>query len=407
MPAPVALPTHVHCAEEAEKRYGDLGRAWLEGMWHGDPLADAVVADLATLGRRRGQDLVARAIAEGVDAVPDAPDSVRALFAQLDEVPPWVYLDQLDRAATHLVRNGLQYGLVLAAAALMIGYTNPAAARPLVLTGRLVHDAGVRNLEVGDWLREVTTPGGLRRHGLGFERTVRVRLIHAHVRRHLTGHPGWDLPALGTPISQPYLAHTLSEFGCIALDGMHLLGARYDEDELADIAALWRYVGRLSGVDEALQPATLDDQHRIQELYQLTRPPVDDDSRALVRGLLVDYLVPEVVDLLPARLPRKQAAATAYVHGLVRALIGEDLAAELEVPPSRFAALVPALGHVTAASYAVIEAIPGGVAWRARRGERYRAQQEQRLRTKYAAAHDLVDATDAPGTHGHPASGAA
>ena len=107
-------------------------------------------------------------------------------------MPAWVDFDQLDRAATHLVRNGLQYGLVLAAAALMVGYTNPAAARPLVLTGRLVHNAGVRNLEVGDWLREVTTPGGLRRHGLGFERTVRVRLIHAHVRRHLTGHRDWD-----------------------------------------------------------------------------------------------------------------------------------------------------------------------------------------------------------------------
>ncbi len=106
----------------------------------------------------------------------------------------------------------------------------------------------MRNLEVGDWLREVTTHGGMRRDGLGWERTLRVRVIHAMVRRHVTSRSEWDTAVLGVPISQPYMAHTLSEFGSIALAGMDLLGARYDADELDDIYALWRYVGHLSGV---------------------------------------------------------------------------------------------------------------------------------------------------------------
>jgi hypothetical protein len=326
------------------------------------------------------------------------------LFGRLDPVPPWVDHDQLDRAASHLVRNGLQYGLVLAAAALMVGYTNPAAARPLVLTGRLVHDAGVRNLEVGDWLREITTAGGLRRDGLGFERTVRVRLIHAHVRRHLTGHPGWDTALLGVPISQPYLAHTLAEFGCIAIDGMRVLGATYSPDELDDIYALWRYVGHLSGVTPALLPANEADQHAIRDLYQLTRPPVDEDSKALVAGLLGDYLVAEVEDLLPARLPRRRAVATAYVHGLVRAVIGKELSDELEVPPSRFARVVPVLGGLTHAGHAAVEAVPGGKAFRVRRGERYRTAQEAKMRAKHGASHDLVDAASAPRADAHPAA---
>jgi hypothetical protein len=401
------LPGHLRNADLAVERYGDVGRAWLDGSLQGDPLADAVVADLAPLGRRAGRELVGRAIAEGVDAVPEAPASVRALFAQLDTVPEWVDLDQLDRGASHLVRNGLQYGLVLAAAALMVGYTNPAAARPLVLTGRLVHDAGVRNLEVGDWLREVTTPGGLRRDGLGFERTVRVRLIHAHVRRHLTGHPGWDTDLLGVPISQPYLAHTLAEFGCIAIDGMRVLGATYTRDELDDVYALWRYVGHLAGVTPALQPATEADQHAIRALYQLTRPPVDEDSKALVAGLLGDYLVAEVEDLLPARLPRRRQVATSYVHGLVRAVIGDALADELEVPPSRFARVVPVLGRVTRAGHAAVEAVPGGKALRVRRGERYRTAQEAKMRAKHGAAHDLVDSAAAPRAGDHPAASSA
>ena len=344
-------------------------------------------------GAAAGCSCSAQAIEGGIASVDSPPDSLVALFAEVDVVPPWVDFEQLDRAGDHLARNSLQLGLVLAAASLMVGYTNPAAAYPLILTGRLVDNAGMRNLEVGDWLREVTTHGGMRRDGLGFERTLRVRVIHAMVRRHVDKRPQWDTAVLGTPISQPYMAHTLSEFGSIALAGMDLLGARYDADELDDIYALWRYVGHLSGVSEALLPADEADQRRIQELYQLTRPPIDDDSRALVAGLVNDYLVPEVTELFPARMPASRRVATTYVNGLIRAVVGDDLADELGIDESRFKHVVPALGHVTAAVYGAQERRPGGKERRVERGRRYRAEQEQRLRAKYAMVHDLVDAS--------------
>jgi hypothetical protein len=396
------LPTHVRCGVEAVRRYGDLGRAWVEGTRQGDPLADAVASDMRELGRARVMRAVETALRGEVPA--DAPDSVRALFAVLDDEPDWVDHDQLDRAGDHLARHSLQLGLVLAAASLMVGYTNPAAARPLVLTGRLVGNAGVRNLEVGDWLREVTTRGGLRRHGLGLERTVRVRLIHAMVRRHLSSSPDWDEAELGTPISQPYLAHTLAEFGSIAVRGMHLLGARYTDAELADLGALWRYVGHLSGVVPQLLPTTLDEQLDIEALYQLTRPPVDEGSRALVAGLIDDYLVPEVEDLLPGRLPARARVARSYVDALVRALVGDALSDELGIRPSRLSRAVPALGHLTAVAYAGQDRLRGPAAVDARvtRGRAYQAEQEQRLREKYAMTHDLVDV--APDAVGHPVS---
>jgi hypothetical protein len=398
----MAIPTHVRNAVEAVRRYADLGRAWVDGTQQGDPLADAVAADMRTLGRTTVMRSVEAALRGDVPA--DAPHSVHALFASVDDEPDWVDHDQLDRAGDHLARYSLQLGLVLAAASLMVGYTNPAAARPLVLTGRLVGNAGVRNLEVGDWLREVTTPGGLRRHGLGLERTVRVRLIHAMVRRHVSASPQWDEAELGVPISQPYLAHTLAEFGSIAVRGMHLLGARYTDEELADLGALWRYVGRLSGVTPALLPATLAEQEDIEALYQLTRPPVDDGSRALVSGLVDDYLVPEVEDLLPPRLPHRSRLARAYVDALVRALVGDALSDELGIRPSRLARSVAPLGHLTALTYAGQDRLrgPSGRDVRVARGRAHRAEQEQRLREKYAMTHDLVDV--APDATGHPVS---
>ncbi len=379
----------------AVSRYGALGQAWVDGLTVGDPLADAFALDARRLGHGRAMRLLAATIADGADAVADAPKSLRDLVASLEHEPAWVDHDRLDRAGDHLARHSLQYGLVLAAASLMVGYTNPAAARPLVLTGRLVQHAGVRTLEVGDWLREVTTPGGLRRGGLGFERTLRVRVIHALVRTRLDSDPAWDAARLGRPISQPYLAHTLSEFGSIALRGMDLLGARYTAAEVADIDALWRYVGHLSGVVPALLPVTSADQHRIEELYQLTRPPVDADSRALVDGLLREYLVPEVEDLLPARTPARARLASAYVHGLVRALLGDELADELGIGRSWFQRAVAPLGDLTAVTHRTQDLLRGGPGWRVARGRAYRAEQERRLRAKYRMTHDLVDA--APG----------
>ncbi len=388
-----SAPTHARNVDEAVATHGDVARAWVLGLWQGDSLADAFAADMVEMGRGHGMRMFRAAIEGGISSGDSPPDSLVALFAELDAVPPWVDFDQLDRAGDHLARNSLQLGLVLAAASLMVGYTNPAAAYPLILTGRLVDNAGMRNLEVGDWLREVTTHGGMRRAGLGFERTVRVRVIHAMVRRHVASRPEWDPAVLGTPISQPYMAHTLSEFGSIALSGMDLLGARYTADELADIYALWRYVGHLSGVSKALLPADEVDQRRIQELYQLTRPAIDDDSRALVAGLVHNYLVPEVAELLPARMPAARSVATTYVNGLIRAVVGDTLADELGIEESRFKHVVPALGHLTAAAYGGRQRLPGGKSRRVERGRRYRSEQEQRLRTKYAMVHDLVDAS--------------
>jgi hypothetical protein len=388
-----SAPAHARNVDEAVATHGAVGRAWVQGLWEGDGLADAFVADMLELGRAAGMRMFRTAIDSGIASVDSPPESLVALFTELDAVPPWVDFAQLDRAGDHIARNSLQLGLVLAAGSLMVGYTNPAAAYPLILTGRLVDHAGMRNLEVGDWLREVTTPGGMRRDGLGFQRTVRVRVIHAMVRRHVASRPEWDAAVLGTPISQPYMAHTLSEFGSIAVSGMDLLGARYSDGELSDIYALWRYVGHLSGVSEALLPVDEAGQRAIQELYQLTRPPVDDRSRALVAGLVNDYLVPEVAELLPARMPGSRSVATAYVNGLIRAVIGDALADELGIDESRFKHVVPVLGHATATLYGGLQRLPGGTARRTARGRRYSAEQEQRLRAKYAMVHDLVDAS--------------
>ncbi len=376
---PAAIPSALPGADEAVARYGDFGRLWLEAMWRGDPLADAVAAD--------GAGLFRRAIADGIDALDEPPAPLVELFAELDSPPSWIDRDRCDRAAVHLARQAGEFGLVLGAASLVRGAQNTIASKPLTFTGRYAGNAAVRSLEVGSWLTAVTTPGGLDRYAAGFERTVRVRMIHAHVRRNLLKGPAWEGDAWGTPIPQPFMAFTLAEFCSIALRAMAQLGVRYSDGEIEDIHHLWRCVGHFVGVEEGLLPVDAADYERIEDLYALTSPGPDDENRAFIVAL-TEFQAAELGRFLPRRLaPRK------LVHGLQRAFVGDRVADQLALPRSRWQHLPRLLGPLAAAGYATHDRlVPNGRSRRTARAFRRRAEEETRMRRKYGLTHDLVDA---------------
>lgn len=393
--------TSVPDADVAVRRYGQAGRDWVDGVGIADPLADAVVEDFATLPPGVGMAKFRAAIEHGIDAVPDAPPSLRAFFAAVDVEPDWLDHDRLDRAAGHLLRHMSIYGIVLGAASLTAGAMNSTAGMPLVMTGRYTSQAAVRSLEVGSWLETILTPGGLRRGGAGFATTLRVRMIHAFVRKHLWDSGVWDSAAWGAPIAQSFMAFTLAEFGHVALAAMHKLGVRYTAAELDDIYHFWRYVGLLNGVGSALNPASEADHVRIEELYALTATDPGEGDRAFVRALTHDYLAVELAALLPIG-DRGHDMAVAVVNGLTRAFLGDADAAKLGVPDTALKHLPMLLSPVIGTANRALAAIPGVTALRTKRGLANHARVMADQRQRYGMSHDLVDA--APGAQGHPAS---
>lgn len=402
-PTPTALPN----AGLAVAWYGALGQAWMNGMWQADPLADAVVADPAGPAAGRA---VRTLMERGVGAVADAPPSVQALLAQITSEPDWLDRDRLDRASDVLVRYTAQWGLVLGAASLLAGADNWIAAKPLLLTGRYGNQPAVRSIEVGEWLSRVVSPGGMAVDGPGFGHTVRVRMIHAHVRRYIdrraaAGELEWDHAAWGVPIPQPYMAFTLAEFGHISLAAMEQLGVRLRPDELDDIYHLWRYVGHVIGVEPDLNPTSAADHVRIEQLYKLTSPGPDAYSRDFVRALTEEYLAPQLATVLPGPAAWRERTATSLMYGMSRVFLGDQAADELGIPTGSAQHLVRAarpvllgldqarlrlLGRerVTAAGYAT------------------RTRELARLKAEHGMQHDLVDAvpgavggTDRPDQH--------
>ncbi len=391
---PTVLPSALPQVDEELERHGPAGRAWARGMWRADALADAVVNDPGSGRAAR----VVRAVLRGEPVqLSTAPASAQALMEQVRTDPPWLERERLDRAADVLIRYTAQWGLVLGAASLLRGAENRVAAFPLLLTGRYGAEPAVRSIEVGQWLSQVVQRGGMAVDGPGFQHTVRVRMIHAHVRRHLTAHTDWDEAAWGVPVPQPYMAFTLAEFGHISLEAMSHLGVRLRRDELDDIYHLWRYVGHLIGVRPDLNPTSEADHVRIEEMYSLTSPGPDGFARDFCRALTEDYLAPQLASMLPgpARLRRSVARRTMY--GMSRIFLGDTAADALGVPDGH-------TKHVLRLSRPLLFALDQARLGLGRdrateRGYTARDRELARLRDEQSMTHGMVD--QVPGAVGH------
>jgi hypothetical protein len=73
---------------------GSRPQRYMEFLWSTDPLAEAVMDEFACLPESEWRALLDLALTKGLDAVPHAPESLRALFHQLESVPFWVDRDR-------------------------------------------------------------------------------------------------------------------------------------------------------------------------------------------------------------------------------------------------------------------------------------------------------------------------
>ncbi len=353
MTEPARFPTRYVRLDEARARYGhrvdSLGRCLLQG----DPLADAVVDALHGKVRAEREALLDRCLDHGIDAVKDAPDVLRAFFAEVDAVPFWADYDRMDRGGAVFLRSGILGGLVLGAASLVAGYCSPAGNKPLVFTGRLNYETPRRLGETTRFVQACSLAGGMRRHGDGFKAMVKVRLMHASVRRMLQRSERWREREWGVPINQADMAGTTLLFSWVALDALAKLGFVATPDERADFLHLWRYGGYLLGVREELRCATEAEAATLWEMLKTTQEPPDDDARALANALILG---------MNGRFPEgERERRIAFGYDLSRYLIGDQYADWLGYPKSSFARVFP-----------VVKALGLGVSGAALSSERVR-----------------------------------
>ncbi len=294
-----------------------------------DPLADAVVADLE--GHKGGLALFDAACRHGRAATPAAPDSFHALLESVERVPFWVDWNVIDRGGELLLRAGVLGGLVLGLRSLVLGYTSPAGNKPLVWSGQLKTQAPRRLNETAKFVKATISPRAMRPRGEGWRITLKVRLMHAQVRRMILKTGRWDASAWGAPINQHDMLGTSLLFSIALMQGLRTLGVRIPAAEADAYVQLWRWSGFLSGIETELLPATEVEAEAIAELIAATEAEPDDDARELTRALLE-------APLRMATTPRERARAQRgyeFSAAMCRELIGDERADALHLARPR------------------------------------------------------------------------
>ena len=195
------------------------------------------------------------------------------------------------------------------------------------ITGRL-RDQGVRRLQQNNrHMVEIFFPSGLERYGDGWKLSVRIRLVHAHVRRLLADSEDWDADAWGVPLSAAHVGHAVTSFSARLLKHMQGLGATYNDEEAASFMATWRYSGYLMGIPESILFRDEAEALKLFEIGTLCEPEPDSSSIVLANALVNS--APLVVGI---DNPDERRNLAKYVYKVSRALIGDELADQLNYP---------------------------------------------------------------------------
>lgn len=348
-----------------ERQWRRLG----ERLTVGDEPMDRLLDWMVATGLSQTRPLFDRALSEGIASVPEAPQPLRDFFSAVETPPKWVDPELIRRGQRAMRRGGADGMYVARDVSLLGGYQFSGFNKTLLRTGALEKGSNKRFAETMQWAMDVIAEDGLEPLGVGYRSTIRVRLIHAFVRRHVGAMPDWRPDEWGVPVNQTDMAATL--IGALiappaASLGMGILTAPEDLDA---VAHLTRYVGWLIGVEDEWLPHSF--RGGIRVLYHtLTALSAPDESTRQLAAPMADDPLAWHFESLPAlrrRLARAQhlSVTSAFLGPRAMRMLGLPAF----VPPWYPLLKLP----VNVARSAVDLALPGGMDRAARRGQREQA----------------------------------
>ncbi len=292
----------------------------------GDPEADAMMAELATIDAEEGFRFLQAGMDEEQDVLRDAPPTVQAFFQTLETPPDWVDLEFYNVGVRLFHRNSKLLLAGMLGGVLVEGFSTNIA-KSFFITGRL-RDQGVRRLQQNNrQMIELFFPGGMMRQGDGWKLSVRVRLVHAQVRRLLSQSGDWNHDEWGVPLSAAHVGFAITAFSARLLKHMRSLGARYTEEEARSFMQIWRYSGHLMGIPDSILFTTEEDALELFRIGLLCEPEPSIESIVLANSLVNS--APLVAGITSSD---ERRSLSGYVYHVSRALIGKELADQLNYP---------------------------------------------------------------------------
>ena len=287
----------------------------------GDPLADAVIADLYETEKVRNPDdmlAIVRARAESHGGV------YRAFLDACNHVPSWASFEDMRTGQRLIASHGPLMGLSLLTGSLVGGYVFYKAAKVTQWTGRLAMpgDISRRLVETGALVFYMSRPDEVRPGGKAHDTLMRVRLLHAAIRRWIADSGRWRAH-YDLPINQEDLAITLSEFSFMNMRNLLRMGVRLTDAQIDSHFLLWRYAGYVLGIAPEWLPETFE-----QEIAQFL--PMLKHQAQPKRGVLgARVILDEIADKGPRFIPQKLRRK--FLYQVTAHLVGDDLVEGLRI----------------------------------------------------------------------------
>ena len=317
---------------EALKTNPELAKRYLAHTAIGDPLADAMIRDTENFDPKVLKNIFESELLRGQKDTSDiqkAPQSVKDFFDDCKNIPDWVDFDSFKPGTKMLLDNTQILFLSVVAGVLIEGFSTNIA-RSFFLTGRM-RTKGIRRLQQNNrQLLEVLLPGGLEQYNDGWVLSIRIRMIHAKIRRLIATSSEWDDEELGLPISSANLGMAIAGFSGRTLYFLDKLGASLKPEERTGYVNVWRYAGYLMGIPESI---LYKDEEEALEIYRIGRicePPPGLEQIVMAASLLSSS---PFIAGIKSRKERKDLVK--YITKLSRAMIGNDLADQLNFDKSR------------------------------------------------------------------------
>ncbi len=246
-----------------------------------DPLADDALEAIEA-HRDRSRDLLATCRRLALRG-----DARCARFLDAASRPPAWAQPELARGGQRFFQRNGPFVLLLGFPVLIDSYAGANDNKVLVMSGRLGSGAFVRLVETARFTAAVCLPGALESERPGWRSALSVRLLHAWVRR-LCRRAGYDVARYDEPINQEALCGTLMLFSHGVLTCARRMGMRVTVEEAESWHALWRHIGWLLGVDEALLPETYADEIALYERIKAHQYYPDADTTELFEAAVRD-----------------------------------------------------------------------------------------------------------------------
>ncbi len=362
--APETVPTadipscYVEGYQAARELDPALADIYIRHTTVGDPVADAVVAELAeTATPPQVHGIIAKSVNNHHDLPADTPESLRNLIAEAGRTPEWFEPDLALEGTKGFLRNSDMVLGGLVGGAIIEGFST-LISKSFRIRSRITEN-GVRRLKQNLLqLVEQFMPGGLEPGGDGWRLSLRIRLVHAQARMLVKGSDEWDEDTYGLPLSTAHMLLGAATFSGRLMQHVARLGGNFTDEEREGYVHVWRYTAKIMGVPESILFTDFASAIRTFEIGLACEPPRDDDAIIMANSIVnsAPILLGFAED--PGRRDKAQ-----FMYQVSRELIGNKLAEDFRYPPGKLLGEVPLIRVRNFANRVGSRIVPG---WRSR-----------------------------------------